>query len=134
MHNLLKTFRKKFRFEETLNEVQKQHRQQDHKASINWSSVMRKCVHVKKPCAWSLFIDYFLHESNLFQFIKIKMKMRKNPFQYLENFYEWMKEMHSDKRNMILNENSGIKRIHVIFLIYCALVVVFSFKLIYRFT
>ena len=104
------------------------------KASINWSSVIRKCALVKKPSAWSLFIDYFSHESNLFQFIKIKMKMRKNSFQYLENFYEWMKEMLSDKKNMKLNENSGIKRIHVIFLIYCTLVIIFSFKLIYQFT
>ena len=71
------------------------------KASINWSSIMRKCAHVKKPSAWSLFIDYFPHESNLFQFIKIKMKMRKNSFQYLENFYEWMKEILSDKKHGI---------------------------------
>ena len=31
------------------------------KASINWSSAMRKHVHVKKPSTWSLFIDYFPH-------------------------------------------------------------------------
>ena len=38
------------------------------------------------------------------------------------------------QKNMKLNENSGIKRINVIFLIYYTLVIVFSFKLFYRFT